>query len=168
MPITLVVENGTGLANANTYADESYARSFAADVGLILPADSEACKAALLAAMPYLESQPWQGQRAATVQALDWPRLLVIVDGVAIASNVIPLDIKKAQVQAASEIGSGTDLFPSSSGAFVTEETVGPITTKYSDKQYLVGGSVFASIDVYLKPYINWVGGYRLSPAFGF
>ena len=170
MAITIIVEDGTGVANANSYISEAAARVFAESVGLPLPVDSEACKAALLAAMPYLESQPWQGQRSDPTQALSWPRKLVIINGDELPNNIVPQNIQKAQVQAASMGSTGTDLFPTISGQFVTKEKVGPIETEYSDEylQTWDGRSIFSAIDVYLTPYLNWVGGYRLSPAFGF
>lgn len=170
MAVTLIVEDGTGVANANSYADVAYARSFAESVGLPLPADDNAVAVALLGAMPYIESQPYQGQPAQPGQALQWPRMLVIVNGDMLPDDSIPEGVKKAQAQAASMVISGTELFPTIEGQRVTEETVGPITTKYSDQYTNTwnGQNVFSAINVYLQPYIIWVGGYRLSPAFGF
>lgn len=170
MAITLVPEDGTGLANANTYADATFAAAFAETLDLTLPTDAQELASVLLQAMPYLESQPWQGQRATTVQALAWPRKLVIINGVELSASVVPTPIKQAQVVAASMINAGIDLLPTISGQVVTKEKVGPIETEYSD-QYLGtwnGQSIFASIDIYLQPFLNLVGGYRLSSRFGF
>lgn len=171
MAITLIPEDGTVVTNANTYASLVYARDFAEQMGLTLPATDEAAKSALLQAMPYIESQPYQGQRANPLQALSWPRKLVSADGVDVASNVVPAAILKAQVQAAADITAGVELFASSvSGQLITKEKVGPIETEYSD-EYLAnwnGAPEFPAIDVYLKPYLIYIGGYRLTPAIGF
>lgn len=168
MSVTLVVENGSGSPTANTYIDLAGARALSEAMGLLpLPVDDDAATAALLQAMPYLEAQPWLGRRTTGTQALSWPRDGVIANGYEVANNVVPIGIANAQVQAASLIQNGSDLLPTIGSQFVIEETVGPITTKYSDA-YWNGNSVFSSIDVYLKPYLNWIGGYRLSPAFGF
>ncbi len=171
MTITLIVEDGTGVANANTYADLAYARAFATNTGLVgLPTDDEAAKAALLRAMAYIESRPYQGYPSSATQALVWPRKGVLYSGYQLLDNYIPEPIKKAQVVAATLIGNGIELLPTVSGQFVTEETVGPITTKYSD-EYLAsstGLTVFSEIDVYLNPFCNIAGGYRLTPSFGF
>ncbi len=170
MAIVLIVEDGTGVANANTYVDEATARVLAANVGLTLPTETEACKAALLAAMPYLESQPWQGHKVDEAQALSWPRNLVIANGSLVPSNVVPLPILQAQVQAASMIAGGVNLYPTISGQLVTKKKVGPIETEYSD-EYLAtidGRTVFGAIDIYLQPYIWIAGGYKLTGRFKF
>ena len=57
MSITLVVEDGTNVAGANSYVDLTYARTYAESVGLVLPAADEALKVVLLAAMTYIEGQ---------------------------------------------------------------------------------------------------------------
>lgn len=166
----LIVEDGTGVANANTYASVAYARQYASDVGLVLPADDTALGVSLLAAMGYIESQPYQGQPTDPTQALQWPRRLATMNGAPISDNVIPEGIKKAQVQAANLIANGSNLFEIISGQFVTREKVGPIETEYSS-EYLAtwnGRTLYPAIDIFLAPYLNWVGGYRLSPAFLF
>lgn len=165
---TLIVEDGTGVANANSYVDLAFARSFAEGMGWLLSDDDEAATQTLLGAMPYIESRQYQGQRASPAQALSWPRKLVSADGQPIASNLIPNGIKWGQVAAAVQITSGVDLFPTVGGGVITEETVGPITTKYSDKYLASWQGGFAFIDTYLNPFILSYGGYRMSPQFGF
>lgn len=170
MPITLVPETGAGLANANTYADVAYARAFAESMGLTLPATDEALAGALLAAMPYIEAKPYTGRRATPTQALQWPRIDATSDGAPVPSNVVPENIKKAQVTAAALAFSGVNLYPTVSGQIVTKKKVGPIETEYSDKYLLTldGRPYFTQIDIYLNPYLNLYGGYKLSPRFGF
>lgn len=168
--ITLVVEDGTGVANANTYADVAFARAYAETVGLTLPADDDAVAGLLLASMPYLEGQPWKGRRVDDTQALYWPRAGVLLDsGTSFPQNVVPNAVRQAQVTAASMVGDGTDLTPTIEGQFVKREKVGPIETEYSD-EYLAtvdGQPVFSAIAIFLRPYINGGGGYKIAP-FGF
>ncbi|MBL1368264.1 DnaT-like ssDNA-binding protein, partial [Acinetobacter baumannii] len=64
-------------------------------------------------------------------QALSFPR-----DGVTMFDNEMPAafmppQLIGAQVAVIQAITAGVELFPVQSGAAVTEETVGPITTKY-------------------------------------
>lgn len=168
MAITLVVENGTGLANANTYIDVAYLQQYAEEMGESLPTDAEELKSLVLQAMPFIESQKYQGIKSSYEQALQWPRKYVRANGYDIPTNVVPNDIKKAQASAAVLINGGVDLMPTggTSGA-ITEETVGPITTKYSDK-YPAYASYFGSLSSYLTQYLNLSSGYRLSPFFDF
>lgn len=168
---TLIVEDGSGVANANTYADVAYARAYAEDVGLSLPADDDALTVLLLASMPYLESRPYKGRRVDPTQALAWPRDGVMIDQQPYPNNQIPDAIKKAQVTAASMIGEGTDLLPTIEGQFITKEKVGPIETEYSDEYLRTpdGMTIFSAIDVFLLPYLIGAdgGGYKIAP-FGF
>lgn len=170
MSIILIVEDGSGVVDANSYVDVDYARAFAGSVGLVLSVDDEVLKAELLAAMPYIESKQYQGHKTNDDDLLQWPRSNVITYSFLVDENSIPTPIKKAQVVAAYLVSNGTELLPVVNAQLITEETVGPITTKYSD-QYVsnyTGLPEFSEIDVYLKPFCNYVGGYRLSPAFGF
>jgi len=169
MAITLIVETGAGLSNANTYIDVPFFQQYAENMNVDLPADPEEVKSLILQAMPFIESQPYQGIKASGTQALKWPRKRVRADGYDIAINVIPNDIKNAQAQAALLIAQGVELLPTggTTGA-ITEETVGPITTKYSDK-YPQFASYFGALSNYLGPYLIIAdGGYKLSPWFGF
>lgn len=167
---TLIVEDGTGLANSNTYVSLAQARTIAADLGITLPADDDAASARLLAAMAYIESKTYTGHAGTGTQALQWPRKLATYKGYPLAADVIPNGVKNAQVVAASMSFNGTELYPTVSGQFITEETVGPITTKYSDEFLATvdGQNVLTAIDVYLQPYMIQDGGYRLSKSFGF
>ena len=165
--ITLTVEDGTKVTGANSYVTLAYARQFAESVGLTLPVADEALKAVLLAAMTYIEGQEsrYQGHRSFDDQPLSWPRLFVT----GVAGDEIPLKLQNAQVTAAALINSGTDLFPTVEGQFVTKEKVGPIETDYSDEYLatLTGRTEFSSIEVFLNPYFVQNSGYRL-PTFGF
>lgn len=164
--INLIVEDGSGVDDANSYVNTAYARQYAENVGKVLPTDDDACKAALIAAMTYVEGQAlrYQGHTTTETQALSWPRNLAGFE-----SNVIPTTLKNAQVSAAILINDGEDLLPTVSGQFVTKEKVGPIETEYSDEYLatLTGRAEFTSIDILLQPLFVKDSGYRL-PSFGF
>lgn len=168
----LIVEDGTGTnPNANSYVDLDYAREFAESMNLTLSDDDDIAIQNLLGAMPYIESRPYQGQRATAAQPLSWPRRLVSADGYPVPENVVPVGIKRAQVVASAMVFGGVDLLPTvSAGGVVTKEKVGPIETEYSEKYSNTwnGQNVFTAVDVYLLPFMNFYSGYRLSPSFGF
>lgn len=167
---TIIVEDGTGVPNANSYVDVAYARTFADDVGLVFPSDDDALARLLLGSMAYIEAQPFQGFASTPTQSLQWPRTGVFVNGYAVPSNTIPIQLKQAQVQAAFMVSEGTDLNPTIDAGLITKETVGPIETDYSE-EYLAtydGLPIFSAIVAYLRPLLISKGGYKLSPAFGF
>lgn len=135
---TLIVEDGSGVENANTYIDEAYLTTYASDRGLSVPTTTQAQQQAIIAAMDYLTyfTDQWAGTRTADAQALPWPRESVYIDNVEQASDAIPEDLKKAQAQLVVEKNRGTLLFPeplqSATEGLVIENTVGPLTKKFA------------------------------------
>lgn len=133
----LIVENGSGLANADSYISLTDARTLAANYGWILPDGDTEAEIALRNGAAYVDlwEPKFSGKRLNNDQSLAWPR----VDAhkcyggnkVPIDSDVVPNEIKKAQVAASVEFGAGNDPRPSNDGREIQEETVGPITQKY-------------------------------------
>lgn len=136
----LIVEDGSGKTDANSYADltelSAYltARGMASFTGL---ASDSAREAATLRAMRWLENhyrQRWQGRRSNQRQALAWPRYNVQdQDGFVIESDEIPQVLKDALAEAAErEAQSAGSLAPDlARGGAVQQEVkkVGPIET---------------------------------------
>ena len=75
-------------------------------------------------ALDWLELQPFKGEKTDPDQALEWPRN---------GNTKIPDKIVQAQLEAALVYNAGGNLM-ASIGKMVTEKTVGPITTKWSEK----------------------------------
>lgn len=136
----LIVEDGTGVANANSYTTLSQARAYALLRGIVLSADDSILTAQIILATDYLESFALQyvGQPTSYTQSLSWPRKSVQFDpDNPYPSNAIPPQLISAQCQAVIEEFNGITLQPSvdrSQGGFVTESKVGPLDTKYSEK----------------------------------
>lgn len=159
---TLIVEDGSGVANANTYVDLAYLQTYADNRGLVLPTEDTDKEIYLLKAMDYLEGRrsDFQGSKAVDDQAFQWPRKNVQVDCVDVAIDLIPEELKKAQCQLVVEQQARTKLYPtprfSSSEGFVTQKTVGPLTKKFSvDGKGTVSSSHpirIASVELFLRP----------------
>jgi hypothetical protein len=137
----LIVEDGTGVANANSYVNIAYARAYALERNYTLPASDATLEQYLIRAMDWLEAKraSFQGSKTLATQALQWPRLDVYIDCEEFASNAIPVELKKAQAELAIAINSGSALFPPSptssmNAGPVTRKIVGPIEMHYSDK----------------------------------
>jgi hypothetical protein len=77
MALALVVEDGTGLADSNSYVSTDYVRNYAAFRGVSLPADDDALIPFMINAMDWLEAYADDFIAAAVsdTQALSWPRL---------------------------------------------------------------------------------------------
>ena len=100
--------------------DDEYS-DYAAARGYIISGDPIV---QLQLALDWLELQPFKGEKTDPLQALEWPR-----DG----NTDVPDKIVQAQLEAALVYNAGENLM-ASIGKMVTEKTVGPITTKWSEK----------------------------------
>jgi hypothetical protein len=94
MPLTLVVEDGTGKVDSNTYvsvadADAHNAATTFRDVWTFATADLKA-QALADATRSLDENMEWLGYRAHDTQALDWPRQRVPNRNVAPIGSTIP------------------------------------------------------------------------------
>lgn len=99
--------------------DDEY-QEYAAARGYIISGDPIV---QLQLALDWLELQPFKGEKTDPLQVLEWPR-----DG----DTVVPDKIVQAQLEAALVYNAGGNLM-ASIGKMVTEKTVGPITTKWSE-----------------------------------
>ena len=101
MALVLTPEDGTGLADANTYVTElevdAYAESSLTSTAWTAETDGEIKKAAIISASRQLTSSVnWVGKRATDTQALAFPRIELVVDGIAIADDIVPNPVKDA------------------------------------------------------------------------
>ena len=132
----LTIEDGTLVANADSYVTVEEARTFALRRGITLSAVDADVEVLLIGAMDYLEDKRsmYKGEKVDPTQSLCWPRQDVIVDGALIDITTIPQTLKNAQCQLAIEKFNGTDIQPTRASAFVTHEKVGAIESRYSEK----------------------------------
>jgi hypothetical protein len=103
---TIVVEDGTGLANSNSYASEAQLATYAADRNVTV---TGAADVLLVTAMDYIEQQPFKGNKNTKEQALQWPRFSVWIDSYSIDSDEIPLLLLEAQMEAALAVDAGNN-----------------------------------------------------------
>jgi hypothetical protein len=145
--MALVVEDGTGVAGADSYADLTTLRAYAAKRGVTLSADDATLGPLAYKAMDYLEGQ------GVGLLSLTWPSETGRVCGM--EDDAALLRLANAQAQLCIEQHAGVDLTPARTGDFIVEDTVGPITTKYSDKFGPTAGTTPAmpAVAAILKPF---------------
>ena len=152
--MALIIEDGTGKADAQSYVTAAEARSFAALRGVTLDATDGPVEILLVRAMDYLESLNFIGAPANPDQALAWPRkdapMPFSDDGETYPTTLIPQRVKNAQMQLAIE-AQGTDLMPSGDGRQVLKEKVDVIETQYAEGSTSVATPVFPKVDAYLN-----------------
>ena len=138
MAVTIVVEDGTIVADANSYISVADARAYAEQRGVTLPVSDDEVGAMIINSTDYIESFEckFAGERVSTEQELSWPRADAYLCGsdTPFPSDQIPKDLKKAQCASVIALSQGLVLMPNITAQdYVTEETVGPITTKYAN-----------------------------------
>lgn len=134
--MALIVEDGTGVAGANSYTTVVAARAYALARGVTLSAVDSDVEVLLIKAMDYIESLrgQYQGERTYTsvTNNLVWPRYGVYIDNAPLDYKTIPAVLKAAQAQLAMDAVS-TDLMPTGSGREVIRERVeGVVEVEYN------------------------------------
>lgn len=165
--MALIVEDGTGLINSNSYASIAEADAYFLDrantvwAALLTPAKT----AALILAADYLRrtyGTLWAGYRRTGLQRMDWPRYAVPMPLAYVPyanaalpgyypETSVPEEIKNAQIELAFLSATSVALDPAL-GPPVIEETVGPITTKYATGARQT--TVFPFIENMLLPFL--------------
>ncbi len=162
--MALVVEDGTALANAESFASVAQADTRLASLGMTnwtLLSDPEK-EQALRRATVYMENtyrSLWRGTRKTFDQALSWPRYDVEIEGFTVLNTFVPVEVVNACIDLAFRATSG-DLNPDLGGSYPVKKTViGPI-----EKEYDTTGSQIKSyraVSMTLLPYLS-VGGKRV------
>jgi hypothetical protein len=169
--MTLVVEDGSGLSNAESYASVAEADARHSALGNTSWGDIVDKEVALRLATDYMLSTyrlRWRGFRTTSTQALDWPRSQVEKPDAVGAygpwpsyydDNEIPNEIKQACIDLALKTASG-DLAPDLEP---TEKRIkiGPIEIDQDVNSTPV--TVFRAIEAKLRPFFKGAGnGVRL------
>ena len=132
--MALIIENGTVVANASSYVTLAEARAFALARSVTLSAVDSEVESKCILAMDFLEAlrDCFKGSKVGSVQALQFPRYGVQIDGFDVASNTIPKLLKDAQCQLVIELASGIDLTPTDDGKFLIREKVDVIENEWA------------------------------------
>ena len=174
--IALVIEDGSIVANANSYATYDEIVDYAEARGVTLaqgsPVDETMVVIQAINAMDYLEALKYRyiGERVSpSEQRLAWPRKNAYAEGCyLLPSDEIPADLVKAQCQLCIEISRGVSLLPTSNtSAFVVREKVGPLETEYSAAVQQAMGSlpVMPAVDALLQGLLNAATGINVRTA---
>lgn len=166
--MTLIVETGAGLADAESYCSVAFADNYHTGQGRELEwsdLDDEVKEQALRRATIYMIGEyrmRWAGYRKGTTQSLDWPRYDVPQRDVPGGSysayypyDSVPREVQIACAELAFRTRDSTPL-AADQGRVTKSETVGPISVTYAD-----GGrmeTVYKVVDGLLAPFLNGSG----------
>jgi hypothetical protein len=145
--MAVIVEDGNGLSNSNSYVSDAELVSYATSRGITLIASTTVL---LIKSTDWLETKIFIGNKGSQNQALQWPRIpyspvplgtlsyaplymfpiYLSVDGYIITATMIPGRLKKAQLEAAIQMDAGYDVNAVMEQDVLSEQ-VGPIKVEY-------------------------------------
>lgn len=153
--MALIIEDGTIVANANSYVTLVEARAYALERGVVLSVTDSLVEVLAIKAKDYLEAQRsrYKGEKVSpSTQSLCWPRADAYIDNELWPSDTIPKELRYAQCQLIMEINAGVDTLPTSDEQFIVHEKVGAIETRYSDKVATSKTPSMPAVDNWLEP----------------
>jgi hypothetical protein len=157
--MALITESGAAAPDAESYASVAFATDYHAARGNVAWAalTGEAMEQMLrraTEAMLALYRERWKGVRATGTQALDWPRLDVVVDSYAKAADEVPVEVQKACAILALKAISG-DLDPDPTQA-TKRKRVGPIDVEYFEPAQVL--RLHRAVTDLLSPFLTGSG----------
>lgn len=149
--MALVVEDGTGLPNADTIATRQELIDWALKRGVVVPAEDTSDKYLVLA-MDFIATSSYIGTPVSEDQALPFPR----------DPFGIPPNVKRAQILLALAAFQGIKLMANeSAGRQLKRRDVGPMKREYADgdgRQF----AIVPGVGELLLPFILSGGGFKL------
>lgn len=182
MASILILEDGSGVEDANSYVDAATARTYAANRGVTLLAAPETgtdqVEVWLVLAAQWLDAQAYLGVLASPSQGLQWPRVFSCplldypyIPGLCVpwawpidpSYYSLPQKVKNAQCQLVIEQSNGVVLQPTTKGGadgqFVLREKVDVIETQYSEKIGTLSTPTLRIVDSLLRDFLIAGGG---------
>lgn len=148
--MTLIVEDGTGIVDANTYVSVDDHIAFCAMYGVTVEAD--AAQIALITAMDYIASKDYQGTKEFDTNDLDFPRLHMRIKGQEITDLQSLAKIQRVQNEFGLAAAQGVNPL-AIKDRVVQSESFGPFSKTYASGQATTATN--PRLDIYLKPLLK-------------
>jgi hypothetical protein len=151
-----VVEDGTGKADATSYADietaDVYMQAWHGGDDQWFEQSDHEKKACLMKGTRFIDSHDFRGFRLRGNQALQFPRL----DMETSPMFGVPEAVVHAAIEAAFRVAKGEDLLPDHSQEVIsgTTQTIGPITTQVNFARGKKPARTYETIHALLRPYV--------------
>ena len=154
--MTLIVENGSKVTGANTYISLADARTRATALGVTISSTDADAESQLIRATLYVDRKyraRYQGYKVDETQALQFPRVYVVVDDYMIDSDEIPQELIDAQVYAAAELEAGNSFYTNNDGRSVASEQVtGAVSVSYFNTGKRGSQIAFTAVEDTIRP----------------
>lgn len=131
--MTLIIEDGTGKPDAESYASAEDLAVYAVKFGTVIPAGVPEQEALLRRAALAMDGMTWKGRKTISEQALSWPRREVLLDHEIKPNNYLPARIQYGQMALAAEIHQDDiDPIDKRKGAITRERVEGAVDREYA------------------------------------
>lgn len=153
----LVIEDGSGVEGANSYATVAQARAYASARGLSFPPDTTAGNVAaellLINAADALEMRAaeFKGTKTSRDQALQFPRVGVEAEGYEYDSDEIPPQLIKAQIILAIESQTTPLVVNSTEQRLLSLKVAEAVEMQFADEE-ADGAPTFPQVEALLAP----------------
>ena len=148
----IIVEDGTGKVDAQSYCSVAFADAYFATRNVTAWAllTQSVKESSLVKATDYLDATyTWAGSKASSGQSLSWPRLNVVLDGFDVASNTIPVRLQNACAELAYRASAAP--LTEDQGQRIVKEKVDVLETTYAEHsdpttRYTIVGRMLAQL----------------------
>ena len=130
--MALVIENGSVVANANSYVTLAEYREWANARGITASDSDAVLERHILRAMDYFEQLFFIGNKANENQPLQWPRTEALIDGYYADATEIPTQVKRALYEAIKVEVDGYSSWNTQDRRTIREK-IGDIEIEYAD-----------------------------------
>ena len=138
--MTLIIEDGTGKPDAESYASAEDLALYAVKFGTVIPAGVPEQEALLRRAALAMDGKTWKGRKMSSEQALAWPRRGVELDCQIKPDNYLPARIQYGQMALAAEIHQDDiDPIDKRKGSVTLERVEGAVTREYATISNKIG-----------------------------
>lgn len=159
MAITIIVEDGSIVAGANSFVSLIDARAKVEALGLTLDADDDKANAQLTQSYYQLKrsyQNRLQGRIVNQSQTGIFPRNDVVANGFYVPSNEIPDDVINAQLAYADSINKGSSMNDTASSQEVKSESLDGVGSKtYKDGSSKRTTPFVPAVSQWLQPYMK-------------
>lgn len=172
MAIEIIIEDGSIVPDANSFATVEDARIYASNRGVeIAPVGvegDEQVKVLLIKASDWFRVQSWNGAPVDLGQSMPFPRTGLYIypssPWTAFPDDEIPRQVVEAQCRLCMDIKAGVDVLPTHAAGtgMIVREKVGPIETQFSEKVGAYTLPRMTQVEAMLAAFLSGASGGRL------
>lgn len=141
MPFQLIVEDGSGVPNANSYVSADEVDTFLDLEGITIPSTKDRYYLAYKAALKLDNQYTWLGRKTIYSQPMQWPRTGFGVCRIELDDHMVPDNVKKAQLYLIADILLNAPEAGVSSNQALRRKKVGNLEIEYFDSKGVNSGT---------------------------